>query len=133
MTMTPQTGDRSLSDLVSELFSRLSTLIRGEVALAQAEVAAKVRGAAIGVGLIAGAALVVIAALVLLLVALAAALSNAGLSEPLSDLISAIVGFLVSGLLVFSGIRLLRADTLAPKRTLVQLQKDVATTKEHLS
>ncbi len=133
MTRMPDAGDRSISELITDVFDRLSMLIRGEVALAQAEITAKARTAAIGIGLIAVAGLIVIAALVLLLVALAAALVAAGLNDPLADLVAALVGLMASGALVAIGLKQLRADALTPKRTLFQLKKDVVTTKEHLS
>ena len=126
-------GDQSVSSLLTEAFSQLSALLRSEVNLVQAEMTAKAKAAAVGVGLIAGAALVVLPAVVLLLIALAALLTDIGVPEPLSDLIAAIVGFAVSGSLAAVGLRRLRADTLAPTRTIVQLQRDASAAKGHLS
>ncbi len=125
--------DRSVSVLLTEAFSQLSALLRSELNLVQAEMTAKAKGAAVGVGLLAGAGLLVLPALVLLLVALAALLTDAGVPDPLSDLIAALVGFAVSGLLAAIGIRRLRADTLTPTRTIVQLQRDANAAKGHLS
>ena len=123
----------SVSGLLTEAFNQLSALLRSEVNLVQAEMTAKAKSAAVGVGLIAGAALLLLPALVLLLVALAALLTDLGVPEPLSDLLSAIVGFAVSGALAAIGLRRLRADTLAPPRTIVQLQRDASAAKGHLS
>ena len=123
----------SVSGLLTEAFNQLSALLRSEVNLVQAEMTAKAKSAAVGVGLIAGAALLLLPALVLLLVALAALLTDLGVPEPLSDLLSAIVGFAVSGALAAIGLRRLRADTLAPTRTIVQLQRDASAAKGHLS
>ena len=125
--------DRSVSSLLTEAFSQLSALLRSEVNLVQAEMTAKAKGAAVGVGLLAGAGLLVLPALVLLLVALAAVLTEVGVPDPLSDLIAALVGFAVSGILAAIGIRRLRADTLTPTRTIVQLQRDANAAKGHLS
>ena len=125
--------NRSVSGLLTEAFNQLSALLRSEVNLVQAEMTAKAKGAAVGVGLIVGAALVVLPAVVLLLIALAALLTDIGVPEPLSDLIAAIVGFAVSGALAAVGLRRLRADTLAPTRTIVQLQRDASAAKGHLS
>ena len=123
----------SVSGLLTEAFNQLSALLRSEVNLVQAEMTAKAKSAAVGAGLIAGAALLLLPALVLLLVALAALLTDLGVPEPLSDLLSAIVGFAVSGALAAIGLRRLRADTLAPTRTIVQLQRDASAAKGHLS
>ena len=133
MTMLPRDETRSVSALISEAFEQVSTLVRGEVNLAQAEMTAKAKSAAVGAGLIGGAALLVLPAIVLLLMALAALLTRAGVPDALSDLIAAIVGFAVSGILAYVGLERLRADSLKPNRTIVQLQKDAATAKGHLS
>ena len=125
--------DRSVSSLLTDAFNQLSLLLRSEVNLVQAEMTAKAKGAAVGVGLLAGAALVVLPAFVLLLMALAALLTYAGVVEPLSDLIAAVVGFVVAGSLAAIGIGRLRADTLTPTRTIVQLQRDASAAKGHLS
>lgn len=125
--------NQSVSGLLTEAFNQLSALLRSEVNLVQAEMTAKAKSAAVGVGLIAGAGLLVLPALVLLLIALAALLTDIGVPEPLSDLLAAIVGFAVSGILAAIGLRRLRADTLAPTRTIVQLQRDASAAKGHLS
>ncbi len=125
--------NQSVSGLLTEAFNQLSALLRSEVNLVQAEMTAKAKSAAVGVGFIAGAGLLVLPALVLLLIALAALLTDIGVPEPLSDLLAAIVGFAVSGILAAIGLRRLRADTLAPTRTIVQLQRDASAAKGHLS
>ena len=125
--------DRSVSTLLTDAFNQLSMLLRSEVNLMQAEMTAKAKGAAVGAGLLVGAALVVLPAVVLLLIAFAALLTEAGVPEPLSDLLAAIVGFGISGLLAAIGLRRLRAGTLTPTRTIVQLQRDASAAKGHLS
>ncbi len=131
--MMTRDDNRSVSSLLTDAFNQLSMLLRSEVNLMQAEMTAKAKGAAVGAGLIVGAALVVLPAFVLLLMALAALLTYAGVPQPLSDLIAAIVGFGISGLLAGVGVNRLRADTLAPTRTIVQLQRDASAAKGHLS
>lgn len=124
---------RTVSTLLTEAFGQLSTLVRSEINLAQAEVTAKLTSAAVGAGLMAGAAILMIPVLVMVLVALAAALMSAGVPEALADLLSAVIGLIISGSLAWVGLNRLRADTLAPTRTIVQLQKDAAAAKGHLS
>ena len=125
--------DRSVSSLLTDAFKQLSLLVRSEVNLVQAEMTAKAKRAAVGAGLVVGAALVVLPAFVLLLMALAALLTTVGVPEPLSDFIAALVGFGIAGLLAAIGIGRLRADTMAPTRTITQLQRDATAAKEHLS
>ena len=70
--------------------------------------------------------------LAILMLALAAFLVELGLAASLSCLITAIVGFIIAGVLARVGLSRLRADLLVPKRTINQLQRDAATMKEHL-
>ena len=124
---------RSVSTLLTDAFNQLSLLLRSEVNLVQAEMTAKAKAAAVGAGLLVGAALLALPAYAILLLALAALLSNAGVPDALADLIAAVVGFAICGLLATIGLRRLRADTLAPTRTISQLQRDASAAKGHLS
>ena len=124
--------DRSVPDLLTGALTQASVLMRSELQLARAEVTGNIASAGVGVGLMAGAGIVVIAALVLLLVALAAFLVEEGLSEPVADLLAGVVGLLVAGAMVLLGKRRLRADAMVPRKTINQLNKDVATAKEQV-
>ena len=130
--MTSFRDGRTIPDLLSEVFRQLSTLVRSEISLAQAEVTAKATAAAVGIGLLLGAALMVVAALVLLLMTVAALLMAVGLSDPLSFLLAAMLGLIVSGTLAWLGLGRLRASTLAPQRTIGQLHRDASAAKGHL-
>ena len=127
--MTPYQHNRSVPDLLSDVFRQLSTLVRSEINLAQAELTAKATGAAAGIGMIVGAVLLVPAVLVLLLLTIAALLMQAGLSDPLSYLLAAVFGLVVSGVLGWLGLGRLRANSLTPKRTIGQLQRDASAAK----
>ena len=131
--MTPYQDNRSVPDLLSDVFRQLSVLVRSEINLAQAELTAKATGAAVGIGMILGAALVVMAALVLLLLTVAALLMEAGLSDPLSYFLAAVFGLIISGILAWTGLGRLRVNTLTPKRTIGQLQRDASAAKGQLS
>ncbi len=131
--MTPYRDDRSVSNLLSDAFQQLSTLVRSEIRLAQAELTAKATGAAIGIGLIFGAVLVVMATLVILLMMVAALLMQAGLSDALSFFLAAVFGLIVSAILAGVGLGRLRASTLTPQRTFGQLQRDASAAKGQLS
>ena len=129
--LAPQ-DTRSVAELVAGAFGQLSDLMRSEIQLARAEMTQKVAGAGIGIGLIGGGAIVTIAALVLVLSALAALLVDLGVAEPLADLLAGLVGLALSGLLAWLGINRIRGASLTPDRTINQLQRDVASAKEHV-
>jgi membrane protein implicated in regulation of membrane protease activity len=100
------------------------------MAIARAELTAKATEAAIGAGLLIGGALLLIPAMVLLLMALAAWLSELGLSNSVSNLIAGVVGLLISGVLAYLGKIRLSPEHLKPKRTIRELERDVAAVKE---
>jgi len=126
------TDQRTVTELVGDAIDQFSKLIRNEVAIARAEIAAKATQAAMGAGFLAGAALLLIPALVLLLMALAAWLSELGLNDSLSNLIAGVVGLVVSGVLAYLGKNRLSPENLTPQRTINELQRDVAAVKEQV-
>jgi uncharacterized membrane protein len=130
MVMPPD--DRSFSDLLSDALNRLTTLVRTEIQLARTEISLKISKAATGIAMVMGSAAFAISGLVLILLAIAAWLDNAGLSRGFSNLIAGIIGALVSAGLAWAGLQRLRADQLAPNRTMEQLQRDAMAAKEQL-
>ena len=130
--MTSYRDRGAIPDLLSDVFRQLSTLVRSEISLAQAELTAKATAAAVGIGLLLGAALMVMAVLVLLLMTVAALLMAAGLSDPLSFFLAAVFGLIVSGVFAWLGLGRLRASSLTPARTIGQLQRDASAAKGHL-
>jgi hypothetical protein len=130
MVMPPD--DRSFSDLLSDALNRLTTLVRTEIQLARTEISLKISKAATGIAMVMGSAAFAISGLVLILLAIAAWLDNAGLSRGVSNLIAGIIGALVSAGLAWAGLQRLRADQLAPNRTMEQLQRDAMAAKEQL-
>ena len=65
-----------------------------------------------------------------LLFAVAAALIRAGLSEPVSYLITGVGAALVSAALIATGLKRLSGDALKPSVTLDQVQRDKIAVKE---
>jgi hypothetical protein len=124
--------NRSFSDLLSDALNRLTTLVRTEIQLARTEISLKISKAATGIAMVMGSAAFAISGLVLILLAIAAWLDNAGLSRGVSNLIAGILGALVSAGLAWAGLQRLRADQLAPNRTMEQLQRDAMAAKEQL-
>jgi Putative Actinobacterial Holin-X, holin superfamily III len=123
---------RSVSALVGDAMSQFAKLFQNEVDLAKAELGDKVQKAGGALGFIAGGAILVIPGLVMALFALSAALIEAGWSQPLSYLLSAILAFVIAGVLFAVGVNRLHPRNLAPRETMGQLEKDKDTAKRML-
>lgn len=133
MAWNDSTLDRKpVSELISEALQQLSKLMRNELALAKAEVSVNARQLVRGGVMIGVAAVVALPSMFILLMALAAFLAELGLSVSLSYLITAVIGFIVAGILAKVGMNRLKADLLMPNRTINQLQRDAATVKAHI-
>jgi protein-S-isoprenylcysteine O-methyltransferase Ste14 len=120
---------RTIARLLGDALSQVAKLLQNEVDLAKAELGEKVQQAGRALGFIAAGGLLVIPGLVMALFALAAALINAGWSQPLSYLTSAIVAFVIAGVLFAIGINRLNPRNLTPQETLRQLEQDKDTVK----
>ena len=123
---------RPVSELISDALQQFSRLVRSEVALARAEVSGKARQAARGGAMLGVAAAFALPSLFILMMALAAVLREVGLAASVSYLVTAIVGFAVSAVLVKVGLDRLKAEAFIPNRTINQLHRDAATMKEHI-
>lgn len=121
---------RPTGSLLSDAVNQLTRLVRGEVALAKAEVAQNVRNAAIGVGLLVGAVILSLVALHVLAAALVAALAATGLGAGWSALIVGVVILVVALLLALRGLSALKPENLAPSRAIRNVQADAQTIKE---
>ncbi|MCG2643125.1 MULTISPECIES: phage holin family protein [Bradyrhizobium] len=127
-----ETGKSDLSNisgLVGDALVQVTKLFQNEVDLAKAELGEKVQRLGKAFGLLAGGAVLVIPAIVMALFALASALINGGWSPTLAYLTSAIVAAAISGALFAMGIKRLDARSLAPRKTIRQLEKDKDTVK----
>jgi hypothetical protein len=127
--MSTKTDLRIISHLLGDALSQFAKLFQNEVDLAKAELGEKVQQIGGAVGLIAAGAVLVIPAIVMALFALSAAMIDAGWSQPVSYLISAIVAAVLAGILFAVGMNRLDARHLAPRETLRQLEKDKDTVK----
>jgi uncharacterized protein YacL len=123
---------RSVSELFADALNQFSKLMRNEFQLARAELSVKAGEMMSAVGMLIGAALFVIPAIVLLLMAVAAWMEELGLSPSVANLIGAVVGLVIAGILAAVGANRLKANSLVPQRTIDQLQRDVAAAKEHV-
>ena len=126
------TEARSLPDLFADLITQLTTLFRKEVQLARAEASEKITEAVTAVGFMIGGAVLLIAALVLLLQAAVDGLVHVGLDRAWAALIVGGVVLLIGIILVWLGSNRLKAENLAPRKTVEQLQRDAAMAKEQV-
>lgn len=121
---TERFDGRSLPQLLSDAMQQLSKLVQNEIELAKAELAEKASQVANSVALFAVGSLFVIPALTLALFALAAALVEAGWSQPIAYLLSAVLAAVIAAILFAIGVARLGAGQLAPQETLTQLDQD---------
>jgi len=126
------TDSRPVSELFGDALKQLSKLMGNELQLARAEIAVKASEAMSAVGLVVGAGISLVPALVLLLMALAAWVEELGARSSIAHLIAGAVGLAIGGILAGIGMHRLKANSLAPKRTIQQLQRDVTVAKEHV-
>ena len=132
-TNRPELGsDPTLGALVHDMTQQMSTLVRDEIRLAQAEMTEKGKRAGIGVGLFGGAGLVALYGVAALLATVVLALA---LVVPawLAALIVTVVLFAVAGVLAVQGrSNVSRATPAKPEEAIAGLKEDVATVKgEH--
>lgn len=126
--------NRSVPDIISDLFLQLTNLFRKELQLARTEVSEKVGQAVGGIVMLLIGAVLLIPALVILLEAVASAIAELTTLE--SYWASAIVGgatLLIGIILALVGINRLKADKLTPRRTIEQFQRDAAVAREQVS
>jgi membrane protein implicated in regulation of membrane protease activity len=128
--MSAAHDQRSVTELVGDVVDQFTKLIRNEIAIARTELTTKATETAVGAGFLIGGALLLIPAMVLLLMALAAWMVELGLSASGANLIAGIVGLLVSGALAYVGKRRLSLDHLMPKRTMREIERDIAAVKD---
>lgn len=131
--MTDPAQRPSPADLVTDALSHLSRMMRGEVALARAEVAASVRVAATGLGLVVVAAVLGITALNVLSAALVAAVVYAGLTPAWATVVVGTSFAILAAILGRIGLNALKPSGFVPVRTMRGLRRDAETLKEGLT
>ena len=123
---------RPTGSLLSDAINQLTRLVRGEVALAKAEVAQNIKSAGLGIGLLVGALVLVFVALNVLVLALVAALGEL-IGAGWAALVVGIVLLAIAGILAMRGLNALKPENIAPSRTVRNVQADAQTIKENVS
>ncbi|WP_418275089.1 phage holin family protein [Isoptericola jiangsuensis] len=118
----------SVGRLIEQISEQATRLVRAEIALAKAEATEKAKRSGIGVGLLAGALVIVLYAVGVLIWS-----GITGLAEAwplwLSALVIGVAMLLLAGLLGWIGVKQLKKATSKPE-TIDRVKDDVATVKE---
>jgi hypothetical protein len=131
--VTPDPANASTGELIGQLTEQLSTLVRNEARLAQAEVTQKAKRLGVGAGLFGGAGLTAFLGLAVLVAAAVLGLAEV-LPGWLAALIVAVVLFAVAGVLALVGKKdVAQAAPPLPTQAIAGVQADVATVKQGLS
>jgi hypothetical protein len=125
---------RSVPEIISDLFVQLMTLMRKEAELARVEMSENVASVGRGLGMIVGGAVLLIPALVILLQAGVAALQDrAHLAPYWSALIVGGIVLILGIILLLIGIGRLRIENIMPSKTVNQLRRDASVAKQQVS
>ncbi len=116
--------NRSLADLVAELSSETSRLVRKEVELATTEMTAKARIAGGHAATAAVGGALAHAGLLVLLAAVVIGLTQLGITPWLSAVIVAIATMLVGYVLINKGASALRTTSVVPTQAIQSLKED---------
>ena len=132
-TPPPDPKDATTGELIGSLTEQITTLVRDEVRLAQAEVTQKAQRFGVGAGLFGGAGIVALLGVNALVTAVILALADV-LPGWLAAIIVAVVLFLVAGVLALLGKRdVQKAAPPLPTETIASVQADVETVKRGIS
>jgi hypothetical protein len=129
----PDPENASTGELIGRLTEQLSTLVRDEARLAQAEVSQKAKRLGVGAGLFGGAGLMGFLGLAVLIAAAVLGLAEL-LPGWLAALIVAVVLFAAAGVLALLGRKdVAQASPPIPTQAIAGVQADVAAVKHGLS
>jgi len=127
-------NQRSVPEIIGDLFSQLTTLLRKEAQLARTEVSENIASLARGLGLIVGGAVLLSPALVILLQAGVAALTDTyAIRSYWSALIVGGAVLIIGIILLLVGISRLKLENIMPSKTVHQLQQDASVAKQKAS
>jgi Putative Actinobacterial Holin-X, holin superfamily III len=131
--MATSQESRSIGELLRDLATDTTALVRQELMLARTEAQDKLHQSIVAVIAIVAGALLAFAALIVLLDALVYGLVEAGLERWLAALIVGGVVALVGFLMVRKGQKDLSETRLAPERTAANVRKDINLVREQVS
>jgi hypothetical protein len=121
--------ERTLGQLVASASQDISALVRGEIALAKAEVSSQFKKAGLGGGLLAAAGVVAFYSVYFVFITIAEGIEALGLPRWLSFLIVTVLMLVVAGVLALLGIRKMRTVKPVPEKAIANAQQTVAALK----
>lgn len=130
--MQLQTDERSIGDLFSELAAETGSLVRQEVALAQAELTTKAASVGKNVGFLAIGGAVGYAAVLAVLAGVILALSNFMSAWIAAILVGVVVG-IAAFLLISSALTALKNANLKPEETVASIKEDARWLKDQVT
>jgi hypothetical protein len=132
-TPPPDPSQASTGELIGQLTDQVSTLVRTELRLAQAEVTQKAKRLGIGAGLFGGAGVVALLGVGALVTAAILGLANV-MPGWLAAILVAVVLFLVAGVLALLGKKDVdKAKPPLPTETIASVQADIDTVKRGIA
>lgn len=126
--MAPESSERTIGQLVADATHDLQGIVRGEIALAKAEVARGAKAAGKGAGLFAGAAFLGLLGLIFLFHTLAQVVAI-WLPVWAGYLVVTLLLFVVAGVLALLGKKAVDSAKPVPEKAIEQGQKTVAALK----
>lgn len=117
-------GEPSIGELIKQLAEDSATLVRQEVALAKAEMSRNVKSAAQSAAMVAVGGMIAFLGVLVLLAGIVVLLGDALDNYWLAALIVGLVFLAIGGLMAMSNLNKLKAEELAPERTIQTLQED---------
>lgn len=129
--MSEPLRERSIGELIAQLMRETSLLFRQEIALAKNELSEKLSQAGSGIAEVAIGAVILLLSLQALLAAAIIALAQS-IGWWQSALVLGVVVLLIGTGILIRGLANLRAETLAPRRTLASLRENREWAKEQI-
>ncbi len=121
--------ERTFGQLVASAAQDISTLVRGEIALAKLEVTSQIKKAGRGGVLLAAAGVVAFYSVYFIFITLAEGIQALGLPRWLSFLIVTVFLLLIAAVLALLGIRKMKTVKPVPEKTIDNAQQTIATLK----
>ena len=128
--MTPADSPKSTGEMMSDILSNVSNLVRNEVDLARAEMAASLNKAVVAVASMAGALVLAIAGLNVLAAALVALAIRAGLTPAWATVVVGLGLLIIAAAIFLSAKSALTQIGFVPTRAARGIGRDAATIKE---
>src|SRR5215212_9560789 len=124
--------DRSLGDIVKQLTSDLTQLVRSEVALAKTELQENIGRLGTGAGLFGGAGVIGLFAVEFILLALMLGLVALGVGAWVAALIVGVVLSIIAAVLAMRGKKTVAGVTVAPTHAIDHMKSDAGAIKTEI-